>query len=305
MEENNINFEVVKKTLPEIAMNYDEVREILEKNLERFKNINVVEDNLSECKATQKTLAGLRNQIDKYRKDIKKEMSDPITKFESQCKNLIELVKDTEKPIAEGIQVFDDKVREAKRQYAQDIIDELLSAEPKLDADLKNRLVVKDAYTNLTASKKSIKADIEKEYQLLIKDQSDRERHNQTIETHIMSLNDMLELANPMKLQDFKRDLQNPGIIAIITERANALKKAEEAAKNAVKKEEEVVIAELEPMNYGSAREVGQGNLSAPETVNVPSCNTFILEIQATNSQANALSNFLKSENIKYQIKRG
>lgn len=59
-------------------------------------------------------MAGLRNKIDTYRKDVKREMLTPIDIFEYQCKELIYLIADVEKPIKEGIKVFDDKRRKRK-----------------------------------------------------------------------------------------------------------------------------------------------------------------------------------------------
>ena len=105
---------VLNKTLPVINMNFEEVKASLIETTEKYKGIIVTEDGLMDCKATQKDLAKIRNDIDSYRKAVKKEMEKPIKEFESQCKELISLVEDAEQPIKEGILLFDNKRREEK-----------------------------------------------------------------------------------------------------------------------------------------------------------------------------------------------
>ena len=43
--------------------------------MDKYKGIVVTEEGLQDCKATQKKLAGLRNNIDKYRKDLDQRIS--------------------------------------------------------------------------------------------------------------------------------------------------------------------------------------------------------------------------------------
>ena len=80
-------------------MNFEEVKASLIEGAEKYKGILVTEDGLKDCKATQKDLASTRIKLDNYRKEIKKEMLKPIDVFESQCKELIALVAEVEKPV--------------------------------------------------------------------------------------------------------------------------------------------------------------------------------------------------------------
>ena len=50
--------------------------------------------------------------------------------FEEQCKELIGLVEQVERPIKEGISVFDDEKRAEKRRQAEEYIKEIPKAGP-------------------------------------------------------------------------------------------------------------------------------------------------------------------------------
>ena len=64
----------VKKRLPIILMNFNEVKSSLEDTMDKYRGIIVTEENLKKCKTTQKDLAKLRRGIDEYRKNVKKEI---------------------------------------------------------------------------------------------------------------------------------------------------------------------------------------------------------------------------------------
>lgn len=149
----------VNKVLPVINANFEEVKVSLIETMEKYKGIVVTEDGLKDCKATQKDLAKIRNDIDTYRKLIKKEMTAPITEFENKCKELIALVKETETPILEGIAIYDEKRRQEKIDYILDNITIAVS-EVGLNEKYAARLNVNDIKFTLNTSLKSIREDI-------------------------------------------------------------------------------------------------------------------------------------------------
>lgn len=149
----------VNKVLPVINANFEEVKVSLIETMEKYKGIVVTEDGLKDCKATQKDLAKIRNDIDTYRKLIKKEMTAPITEFENKCKELIALVKETETPILEGIAIYDEKRRQEKIDYILDNITIAVS-EVGLNEKYAARLNVNDIKFTLNTSLKSIIEDI-------------------------------------------------------------------------------------------------------------------------------------------------
>jgi prophage DNA circulation protein len=160
----------LEKQLPVVKMNFAEVKLSIEQAMEKYKGLVVTEDELPGCKATQKQLAGYRNKLDAYRKEVKKEMSKPIADFENDCNVLIKLIEDTEKPIKDGIAVFDQKKRDEKRSLAEETISQAI-IEHQLNEKYARQLTVLDKYTILSAKFKDTKADIHQRAFIILQEQ--------------------------------------------------------------------------------------------------------------------------------------
>ena len=160
----------LEKQLPVVKMNFAEVKSSIEQAMEKYKGLVVTEEELPGCKATQKQLAGYRNKLDTYRKEVKKEMSKPIADFENDCNVLIKLIEDTEKPIKEGIAVFDQKKRDEKRCLAEETISQAI-IEHQLNEKYARQLTVLDKYTILSAKFKDTKADIHQRAFIILQEQ--------------------------------------------------------------------------------------------------------------------------------------
>jgi len=218
----------VQKQLPVITSNFEEVKASLMETISKYQGIIVTEDGLQDCKATQKELAGIRVKIDNYRKEVKKEMSKPIDDFESNCKALIKLVEDAEKPIKDGIAVFDTKKKEEKKEKALSIISEVVQA-LQLNEKYAKQLTVIDKYCNLTAKASDVKTDVEQRALLLLNEQNKEAEMLEILKDTVEHANK--ELKTPMKLEDFKNllDMNMPTgkIINEINKRAEMIKEAE------------------------------------------------------------------------------
>lgn len=155
-----MDIEVKEFQPPKIVINYETLKAELEKHLKVYSGLIVTAETLDGSKAAQKELASLRVKIDTYRKEKKKEIEKPIKEFEAQCKELVALVESVEKPIKEGIKVFDDQKREEKRQKALQLAAEVVEA-AGLNEKYAAKLDVIDKYMNLTATTKAVKEDLE------------------------------------------------------------------------------------------------------------------------------------------------
>jgi len=193
---------LINKELPVINVNFEEVKEELKSNLEQYKKLVVTEESLSVCKANQKDLAGLRTKIDSYRKDIKKTMSQPITDFENKCKELISLVEEAEKPLKEGIKVYDDMRREEKKQQAIEIIKETIEKHGIIEK-YASRLDVLDKYTNLTAKVSDVREDVEQRAFILLGEQQKEAELLELIQDAIDTAN--TKINQKLSINDFQR----------------------------------------------------------------------------------------------------
>lgn len=296
----------INKQLPVITMNFEEVKASLVENMEKYKGIIVTEESLKDCKATQKDLAGLRNKLDTYRKDVKKEMEKPIKAFESDCKEFIGLIAEVEAPIKSGILEFDNKRKEEKRKFADIKIFEICQ---KLNLEKKyaDQLTVLDKYLNLSASAKSVVEDIEQRAEALKQQQNmdkvKAEMIKANIESALETVN--LTLKTPLQYSDFEKYLalgwDGPRIVREINERAAQIRQAEKAAEEmATKKIEEEKVSKEEvqiPMDLKpKAPEV-------PKEVKEDEPKFFVdTYVEGTFEQIQNLSKFLKDNGYKYEV---
>ena len=296
----------INKQLPVITMNFEEVKASLVENMEKYKGIIVTEESLKDCKATQKDLAGLRNKLDTYRKDVKKEMEKPIKAFESDCKELIGLIAEVEAPIKSGILEFDNKRKEEKRKFADIKIFEICQ---KLNLEKKyaDQLTVLDKYLNLSASAKSVVEDIEQRAEALKQQQNmdkvKAEMVKANIESALETVN--LTLKTPLEYKDFEKYLtlgwDGPKIVREINERAAQIRQAEKAAEEmATKKiEEEKQKEEVQiPMDLKpKAPEV-------PKEVKEDEPRLYVeLYVEHNLEEMKILSKYLKDKGYKYIVR--
>ena len=296
---------IVNTQLPVIKTNFEEVKESLKRNLEKYENTIVTEDNLKDCKAMQKELAGLRNQVDNKRKEVKRVLEAPIKEHDKETKELIAIIEEVEKPIKEGIKVFDNKRREEKRKFADIKIFEICQ---KLNLEKKyaDQLTVLDKYLNLSASAKSVVEDIEQRAEALKQQQNmdkvKAEMIKANIESALETVN--LTLKTPLEYKDFEKYLalgwDGPRIVREINERAAQIRQAEKAAEEmATKKiEEEKQKEEVQiPMDLKpKAPEV-------PKEVKEDEPRLYVeLYVEHNLEEMKILSKYLKDKGYKYIV---
>lgn len=295
----------INKQLPVITMNFEEVKASLVENMEKYKGIIVTEESLKDCKATQKDLAGLRNKLDSYRKDVKKEMEKPIKAFESECKELIGLIAEVEAPIKSGILEFDNKRREEKRKFADVKIFEICQ---KLGLEKKyaDQLTVLDKYLNLSTSAKSVVEDIESRAEALKQQQNmdkvKAEMIKANIESALETVN--LTLKTQLEYKDFEKYIalgwDGPRIVREINERAAQIRQAEKAAEEMATKriEEEKQKEEVQiPMDLNpKAPEV-------PKEVKEDEPRFYVdIYVESDYERIQALSKYLQANGYKYEV---
>lgn len=226
---------VLNKQLPVINMNFEEVKLSLVETMDKYKGIVVTEESLKDCKATQRELSGLTKSIDAYRKQIKKEMEIPIKDFEGQCKELMSLVTEVEAPIKQGIEVFNDKVRTEKLQFAKSVIAQM-AERYELEEKFSSQLNVLDSYTNLTTTYKFIKEDLETRTRALKADQDKAKAQAQILKATIIAT---VEGANAtlntkLKVEDYYKYIDQgynvAQVVAEVNKAAELVRRTEKAA---------------------------------------------------------------------------
>ena len=282
---------VVNTQVPVITTNFSEVKENLIVNLEKYKGIVVTDETLKDCKATQKDLAGLRTKIDKYRKETKSTLQDPIKMFEGECKELIALIEEVEKPIKEGISLFDEKRRQEKVLSALDYLNSKI-AENELNEKYKSKISIHDIKINLTNSMKSIKEEIDVKVSNLkaLQESELREKAltKNTITQYIEAVNE--DINTKLTCSEFVNFIEEgwtvDKIMALINGQVKKIKEAEK-----VKEVAPVEAIEQEPVE----------SIKAKEPV---SKEKFFVELKIVGDkyQMGELKNFLETRNFEHKL---
>lgn len=156
-----------------VVFDFETLKNRIAVTLKDYEGIVVTEDTLTIAKRKQKEMAGMRSQLDDFRKKVKRAYTEPLEIFETQIKSLISLVADTEKSLKDDIQGFDDKRREEKRDIAEKIIREL-AEEYGLIEKFASQIELRRKYYNLTAKESDVRSDIESQC-MALKQQQDNE----------------------------------------------------------------------------------------------------------------------------------
>lgn len=274
-----------------IETNFTEVRENLKFSLEKYKGLLVSEETLKDCKATQKELAGLRNKVDSYRKETKSKLQEPIKKFEEECKELLSLIVEVEKPIKEGIAKFDEERRQEKVLLALDYLNKQLE-ENNINEKFRKNISIHDIKINLTNSIKSIKEEIDFKISNLkaLQEAELREKAltKNTITQYIEAVNE--DINTKLTYSEFSKFVEDGWTVDKIMSLINGqVKKIKEAEK--VKEVAPVESIEQEPVE----------SIRAKEPV---SKEKFFVELKIVGDkyQMGELKNFLEVRNFEHKL---
>jgi hypothetical protein len=298
-----LEFIVKKEVLPVIKINFEEMKAALENTLTEYEGIIVTEQSLSACKAKQKDLASLRIKIDNYRKDKKKELSKPIKIFEDQCKELIDLVEKAEKPIKDGIKVFDDEKRDSKRLQAIELAKEV-AEEYGLNQKYADRLEILDKYCNLTAKSNEVREDLIAKA-MTLKVEQDRETELiEIIKDTIASENEKIN--HKMRFEDFEkyinRGMTAREVIGEIKERASNIWFAENPPEPEPMPEPEIpeIVPEIIPAP--EPEPIQQAEPIKPIVPEESETYYAVYRIVGELEELRSVSKFLKESNIQYTV---
>lgn len=281
----------VSKTIePIIDFNFDEMKAELQESMVKYKNLVVTDENYKDCKVIRKDLTRMKKSIDDFRKAKKKEMSAPIKEFEDKCKALYGLIEDVEKPIKDATDRYDDEVREQKKIYARCAI-EVAVKQYCLSEPFADQLLMKDEYSNLSASKTKVKEDIEQRAQWLAIEQEKYEKRKIIVQKAIEDENETL--TNKLIWSDFRdftfNATDSSEVLKKVAETALRRREAEQRVREEVKKEEFVPVKD----------DVAEVIEDLPEDEVI----FATVEASGNEKKMDALVAFMKATGIEYEIK--
>jgi hypothetical protein len=243
----------VLENIQQFKWSFEDVKKELSKHIKQYENQVVSETNLPDMEKTQKQIASLRIDLQRFRLETKKAFNKPMDVFEQQVKELALLIESAEKPIKDQLQKYEDKRRDAKRAECESLIVSV-AAELGLEEKYRNQIVIDDKWINRGSKIKAIKEDIQMRVVYFLDQQrSDKEAETfrqQKIEMAKFMIESLSkDLATPLTFADVENKIEslNIGELRTYIENQVATRKEREerAAQLAIEREEAKRIAEV------------------------------------------------------------
>lgn len=227
-----------------MSFNLQEIKSNLDARLEDYRKLVVTEDSLAGCKNASRELASFRNRLDEFRKTQKKEAEKPINTFEKEVKDLIEQVKEAEKPLNDALEVYAEKERQKKRDFAKSKFKEA-AEQIGLRPEYCAMFVSRKEFTNVNTTLKSIREDVQAQAEALRQKQDEHDRNialiQETVETENARI--QVKLSPEEFLEEFERTDDVLEVIRKIKKRAEDIfqqeKRLEEERLERERKEKE------------------------------------------------------------------
>jgi hypothetical protein len=118
-----MELKVVEKTLGTLAINYEELKTELQKELEKYKGLVVTEEEIDKAKATRATLNKVSKMINERRIALKQEFLAPYEVIEKQAQDLTRMIEEVVFSIDGQIKLFENRAREEKMGAIEKIWD--------------------------------------------------------------------------------------------------------------------------------------------------------------------------------------
>ena len=161
-----MKLETIKLVPGILEFNFEGLKNQLNEKLDNYRDLVVTEENEKEMAKEKANLNKLITAIEDYRKNQKKEMSKPITEFESKCKELSNLVLEVTNPLKEQLDNFENIRRKEKENKAKELIDNTIE-KFELNKKYASLLNIKDTYLNKTQKENKTIEDLELRASLL------------------------------------------------------------------------------------------------------------------------------------------
>lgn len=216
--------------LKAIKWNREELEAAVKAKVAVYQNIVYTEDNLKQAKADRAELNKLVEAIEERRKKVKNIIMEPYTNFESEVREVLELIKEPASMIDRQIKDFEDQQKEEKKNSIRSAYDEVIG---DLADVLPFEKVFESRYLNKTYKLSTAQADVKRKVErvrtdLETIDSLDSKYKLNAKDVYIKTLDLSKALAENKRLSDLEEKLE-----------AEKRRKAEEEAERKRLEEEE------------------------------------------------------------------
>ena len=166
-----------------VTSNYLEVAAKIKALVAKYKGLELTEDNVNYVKTVKSHFVSLRTGIERERKDWQKLYLDPAKKtMQAMCDDLQRIVAEGENALAEQLDAYDQKRKDALTEIFTSYIEEAVEAYG-LRSEYAERIELRKEFYNKTKSENEVIEDIESQAEALKKEQTEYDSAVELIKT--------------------------------------------------------------------------------------------------------------------------
>jgi hypothetical protein len=249
IDEKHLSLEVQKRPANEaIVSNIDDIVKLIPA-IEAKKGVVVDESNYKDFVKKGEGMVPLyRNyakNLDNVRKALKKAYMEPLKNFEEKVGSVVKALNETADTVAENVDIYVKKQKDALRKEYQTAIDQLkkaLISKGMLSQEYADQFVFDEKWLNTSTSKKKFKEQVEAQFNDLMEKEKNYKLNLEMVEKtitnacHIANVDE--KLISREKYQSLLKTEGLPKVTEMITDEVDNIKKQSQA----VAKQKEVEL---------------------------------------------------------------
>ena len=249
IDEKHLSLEVQKRPANEaIVSNIDEMVKLIPA-IEAKKGVVVDEKNYKDFVKAKTGMVPLyrsyAKKLETERKAVKKAYIEPYQEFEAKVNKVVKALNDTASVVAENVDVFVQKQKEAlrkERQAAIDQLKEVLISRKMISKEYADQFVFDEKWLNASTSKKKFEEQVEAQFNALMEKEKNDKLNLEMVEKtitnacHIANVDE--KLISREKYQSLLKTEGLPKVTEMITDEVDNIKKQSQA----VAKQKEVEL---------------------------------------------------------------
>ena len=249
IDEKHLSLEVQKRPANEaIVSNIDEIVKLIPA-IEAKKGVVVDEKNYKDFVKAKTGMVPLyrsyAKKLETERKAVKKAYIEPYQEFEAKVNKVVKALNDTASVVAENVDVFVQKQKEAlrkERQAAIDQLKEVLISRKMISKEYADQFVFDEKWLNASTSKKKFEEQVEAQFNALMEKEKNDKLNLEMVEKTIINACLIANVDEKFVSREKYQALLNteglPKVTEMITDEVDNIKKQSQAV--AQQKEAEI-----------------------------------------------------------------
>ncbi|MBC6163329.1 DUF1351 domain-containing protein [Listeria booriae] len=163
-EQADVNVTYIPATIE--IRDFEKLQQFVTEYASKYQNLVFTAENVKTAKSVRTELRKIERTIDDRRKDIKKQINQPLDEFEAKIKVLTKVIKDTVAPIDAGIKEIENAEKAEKQKAILAIVEEIAE-----DRGVNSfRIIIDAKWSNKTTSEATIRAGVAEQVEKLVEE---------------------------------------------------------------------------------------------------------------------------------------